>query len=260
MPRIEANGVELNYRFDGPEDAPVVVMSNSLSTSLEMWDWQLSALTDKYRMLRWDKRGHGGSAVTPPPYDLPMLVEDVRALMLGLGVERAHYVGLSTGGAIGQLFAVRYPEMVRSLVLCDTSSYVPPEVWDGRMANARKGGMEAVARASMERWFKPAFRASRPEDVEIFRRMVTGTQMDGYIGCASALKQRMLQPLLKTISASALVIVGADDPSTPVEHSEIIHREIAGSELMVIANAAHISNVAQPDDFNRTLRTFLDRQ
>jgi len=259
MPRIEANGVELNYRFDGPDDAPVVVMSNSLSTSLEMWDWQLSALSDKYRMLRWDKRGHGGSAVTPPPYDLPMLVEDVRSLMLGLGVERAHFVGLSTGGAIGQLFAVRYPEMVRSLVLCDTSSYVPPEVWDGRMANAREGGMEAVARASMERWFTPAFRASRPEDVEIFRRMVTGTRMDGYIGCASALKQRMLRPLLKTISAPTLVIVGADDPSTPVEHSEIIHREIAGSELVMIEGAAHISNVGQPDIFNRILRAFLDQ-
>ena len=259
MPRIEVNGVELNYRFDGPEDAPVVVMSNSLSTSLEMWDWQLPALTDKYRTLRWDKRGHGGSAVTPPPYDLPMLVEDVRALMRGLGVERAHYVGLSTGGAIGQLFAIRYPEMVRSLVLCDTSSYVPPDVWDGRMANAREGGMEAVARASMERWFTPAFRASRPEDVEVFRRMVTGTRMDGYIGCASALNQRMLRPLLKTIFAPTLVIVGADDPSTPVEHSEIIHREIEGSELVVIEDAAHISNVAQPEIFNRTLRTFLDR-
>jgi 3-oxoadipate enol-lactonase len=258
VPKMEANGVELNYRFDGPENAPVVVMSNSLSTSLEMWDWQLPALTDKYRTLRWDKRGHGGSAATPPPYDLAMLVEDIRNLMLGLGVEQAHYVGLSTGGAIGQLFAIRYPEMISSLVLCDTSSYVPPDVWDGRMANARKGGMEAVAHASMERWFTPAFRASHPEDVGIFRRMVTRTRMDGYIGCASALKQRMLRPLLKTISAQTLVIVGADDLSTPVEHSEIIHREIEGSELVVIEDAAHISNVAQPDIFNRTLRTFLD--
>ena len=259
MPFIEANGITLHYRFDGPENGPVVVMSNSLSTTLAMWDWQLSALTDRYRVLRWDKRGHGRSSVTPPPYDLPTLVDDVRGLMLALNVERAHYVGLSTGGVIGQLLAVRHPGMIHSLVLCDTSSYVPPEVWDSRIQNARENGMAAVAQVSLKRWFTDDFRERHPEEVDIFRRMIEATPVDGFVGCASALKQRMLTPLLHTITAPTLVIVGAQDTGTPVSHSEIIHKQIAGSELVVLEDAAHISNVAQPAAFNQVLRGFLDR-
>lgn len=259
MPLIQVDGVELHYRLDGPTNGPVLVMSNSLSTTVNMWDGQMPALADKYRVLRWEKRGHGGSGVTPPPYTLDTLMGDLRDLLRGLGIESAHCLGLSTGGAIAQLFAMRHPEMVRALVLCDTSSYVPADVWDGRIQNALDQGMNAVADASMERWFTPAFRAQNPQVVAYYWEMVSRTHVDGYVGCASALKQRILPPLLKTISAPTLIIVGADDPSTPVAHSEILHREIAGSEMVIIDDAAHLSNVAQPAIFNRALRAFLDR-
>lgn len=258
MPVVRVNGVNIDYRLDGPPDGPPVLFSNSLSTDHRMWDSQLTALVDKYHVIRWNKRGHGGSEATPPPYDLPLLAEDVRCLLEALGVARVHYVGLSTGGAIGQLFAATHPECVRSLVLCDTSSYVPADVWDSRMAVARQEGMEGVARASIERWFTPTFRQARPDVIAEFRGMIVSTALDGYLGCASALKQRMLGPLLGKISAPTLIVVGAEDPSTPVAHSEILQRGIEGAELAIIDGAAHISNAAQPEEFNRLLRKFLD--
>ena len=259
MPVVRANGIKIEFRLDGPPDGRPVILSNSLSTDYRMWDDQLPALVDKYRVIRWNKRGHGGSETTLPPYDLPLLAEDVRCLMDALGIERAHYVGLSTGGAIGQYFAATQPGRVNSLVLCDTSSYVPSEVWDSRMAVAREEGMEGVARASIERWFTPAFREARPDMIAKFHDMIVNTELAGYIGCASALKQCMLGPLLSKIAARTLIIVGADDPSTPVAHSEVIQRGIAGAELTVIDDASHISNAAQAEEFNRLLRTFLDR-
>ena len=256
MPVVRANGIDIEIRLDCPTDGLPVILSNSLSTDHRMWDDQLPALADKYRVIRWNKRGHGGSEATLPPYDL---AEDVCCLMNVLGIERAHYVGLSTGGAIGQYLAATQPGRVDALVLCDTSSYVPAEVWDSRMAVARREGMEGVARASIERWFTPAFRQARPDVVAKFHAMIVNTELPGYIGCASALKQRMLGPLLGKISAPTLVVVGAEDPSTPVAHSEVIQRGIAGAELAVIDDAAHISNAAQPEEFNRLLRMFLDR-
>ena len=259
MPLAEVNGVRIEYRMDVSANLPVVLLSNSLSTTFQMWDGQMNALVDRFSVLRWNKRGHGASSAPPPPYTLRQLTEDVRGLLSVLDIDRVHFVGLSTGGAIGQLFAATYPEMTRTLTLCDTSSYVPPEVWDSRIANARANGMEGVADASMERWFTPEFRCREPRIVERFRQMVLETDIDGYIGCASSLKQRMLKPLLKTIEAPTHVIVGAEDPSTPVSHSEILHREIPNSELTIIPDAAHISNAAQPEAFNRALRTFLDR-
>ena len=259
MPAVQANGIDIEIRVDGPPNSFPVILSNSLSTDYRMWDDQLPALVDKYRVIQWNKRGHGGSEATLPPYDLPLLAEDVRCLMDALGIERAHYVGLSTGGAIGQYFAATQPGRVNALVLCDTSSYVPAEVWDSRMAVARREGMEGVARASIERWFTPAFRDARPDVVAKFHDMIVNTELPGYIGCASALKQRMLGPLLGKIAAPTLVVVGADDLSTPVAHSEVIQGGIAGAELVVIDDAAHISNAAQPEEFNRLLRTFLDR-
>ena len=202
MPLVEVNGVRIEYRMDVSADLPVVLLSNSLSTTFQMWDGQMKALVDRFSVLRWNKRGHGASSAPPPPYTLRQLTEDVRGLLSVLDIDRVHFVGLSTGGAIGQLFAATYPEMTRTLTLCDTSSYVPPEVWDSRIANARANGMEGVADASMERWFTPEFRRREPRIVERFRQMVLETDIDGYIGCASSLKQRMLKPLLKTIRSA----------------------------------------------------------
>ncbi len=260
MPSIDANGIALNYRFDGPVDAPPVVMSNSLASNLAMWDWQMPALTDRYRVLRYDSRGHGGSAVPPGPYSIDLLVRDARALMLALGIPRAHFVGLSKGGSVGQLLAVTHPEMVRSLVLCDTTSFAGgPAVWQPRIAAATKGGMESVCDATLERWFTPAFRKNSPAEVDKVRQMILTTPAAGFVACSEALRDMNQTALLKRIAAPTLIMVGKDDPGTPVAHSEILHREIPGSRLLVLDDAAHFANVEQAERFNAALRDFLDR-
>lgn len=179
MPLAEVNGVRIEYRMDVSADLPVVLLNNSLSTTFQMWDGQMNALVDRFSVLRRNKRGHGASSAPPPPYTLSQLTEDVRGLLSVMDIDRVHFVGLSTGGAIGQLFAATYPEMTRTLTLCDTSSYVPPKVWDSRIANARANGMEGVVDASMERWFTPEFRRDKPRIVERFRQMVLETDIDG---------------------------------------------------------------------------------
>ena len=260
MPMIQANGIDLHYRFDGPVDGPPLVMSNSLASNLHMWDWQMPALTDRYRVLRYDSRGHGGSAVPPGPYSIDLLVQDARALMLGLGIPQARFVGLSKGGSVGQLLAAKHPEMVRALVLCDTTSFAGgPAIWQPRIDAAAKGGMETVCAATLERWFTPAFRQSSPAAVEKVRQMILGTPAAGFVACCEALRDMNQTALLKGITAPTLIIVGKDDPGTPVAHSEVLHREIAGSRLLVLDDAAHFANVEQAGPFNAALRDFLDR-
>ena len=257
---IKANGVDVAYRFDGPENGPVVMMSNSLASNYTMWDAQIPALTDKYRVLRYDQRGHGGSASTKPPYSFDMLLEDARALLDALGIGKVHFCGLSMGGMTGQLFGARYPEMLRSLTLCDTTSKMPdPTVWEARIKAARGDGMAALAPSTLERWFTAPYRAKARKEVARVGEMISSTPIDGFVGCCKAIEAMDQTHLLSGIRTPTLIIVGADDPSTTVEHSEIIHREIVGSKLVVLKNAAHLSNIEKAAEFNKALRAFLDK-
>jgi 3-oxoadipate enol-lactonase len=152
--KMTANGVRINYTFDGPEGAPLVTMSNSLASNLSMWEPQIATLTARYRVLRYDTRGHGGSDATPGPYALEELTEDVRALWQELGITRTHFVGLSMGGMIGQIIALKYPHMLQSVVLCDTMSRVPTEakpMWDERIHTAETHGMEPLVESTIAR-------------------------------------------------------------------------------------------------------------
>jgi 3-oxoadipate enol-lactonase len=256
---IKANGAAIAYRFDGPEDGPVVMLSNSLASNYAMWDDQIPALADKYRVLRYDQRGHGGSEATEPPYSFDMLLGDAVGLLDALGIEKAHFCGLSMGGMTGQLFGAKYPERLLSLVLCDTTSKMPdPAVWDARIAAAREGGMASLAPSTLERWFTAPYREKEPDELARIGEMIANTPIDGFAGCCKAIEAMDQTHLLSGIGTPTLIIVGADDPSTTVAHSEIIHREIAGSELVVLKNAAHLSNIEQAADFNKALRTFLD--
>ncbi|MGH6912484.1 MAG: alpha/beta fold hydrolase, partial [Geminicoccales bacterium] len=185
---IKANGVTVAYRLDGPEDGPVVMLSNSLASNFTMWDAQIPALADKYRVLRYDQRGHGGSEATKPPYSFDLLLEDARALIDALGLGRVHFCGLSMGGMTGQLFGARYPEMLRSLILCDTTSRMSdPTVWDARIKAARGEGMASLAPSTLERWFTAPYRSEAGREVERVGGMIASTPVDGYVGCCNAI-------------------------------------------------------------------------
>jgi len=263
MPHITTNGIDVNYDFAGPEDAPVVTLSHSLATDFTMWQPQAVALRDAgYRVLRYDTRGHGGTTVPPGPYSLELLAEDVHTLLHDLGIERTHFVGISMGGMIGQTLALRHPEFLLSLVLCDTAASMPAEsgpIWDERIATARADGMEAHVLGTSGRWFTPAFAATRADVIEPVREMIRATPVEGYVGCCEAIKRLDLLGRIAAISAPTLVMVGADDPGTTPAAARAIQERISGAELVIIESASHLSNLEQPEVFNRALLGFLER-
>lgn len=260
--KVTANGVAMHYTLDGPAGAPVVTLSHSLATTLAMWDPQMPALTARYRVLRYDTRGHGSTDAPAGPYTLDQLAEDARALLAALSIGRTHFVGLSMGGMIGQTLALRAPELFGSVVLCDTSSRVPPEArstWDDRIRTATGQGMEPLVEPTLGRWFTPAFRRARPDVVDQVAAMIRSTPPAGYAGCCQAIAQLDLTARLGAIKLPTLLIVGEHDQGTPVAASRAIRERIAGSELVVLESAAHLSNMEQPEAFTRALTSFLAR-
>jgi 3-oxoadipate enol-lactonase len=260
--KITANGISMNYQLEGPANATVVTLSHSLATNLSMWDFQMPALTSRFRVLRYDTRGHGGTDAPEGPYSLEQLAEDVRALLHALGIPRTHFVGLSLGGMIGQILGLQYPRNLHSLVLCDTSSRVPPEakpMWDERIHTARTQGMEPHVESTIGRWFTGPFREKHPEVVNPVRGMIRTTNPRGYIGCGQAIVALNLTDRLPAISVPTLIIVGEDDPGTPVTASRTIHEKIKGSELVILKSASHLSNLEQVEAFNRAVMAFLGK-
>ncbi len=259
--QITVNDIAINYRFDGPEDAPVVTFSNSLATTLAMWAPQVAALADRYRILRYDTRGHGATSAPDGPYALADLARDTRLLLEALGIARTHFVGLSLGGMIAQMLAIHHPEMLASVSLCDTTSRMPPETdgaWDARIATAETEGMSALVDGTLERWFTAPFRAAGAAAVDQVRAAILATPAAGYAGCCHAIRGLDLTDRLAAVEMPTLIVVGADDMGTPVAASEAMHARIAGAELVVIDDAAHLSNLEQPAAFNRALGDFLD--
>jgi 3-oxoadipate enol-lactonase/4-carboxymuconolactone decarboxylase len=256
---VRTDGVELNYSLEGPEDAPVLITANSLGTTFGMWDEQAPALSARFRLLRYDHRGHGGSSVPPGPYEIGDLGRDVLALLDTLGIERFSFCGLSLGGMVGMWLASEVPRRVERLVLCCTSALLgPPETWERRAQTARKEGVDAIVDAVLERWFTPPFRASRPEILEWGAGMLRGTPAEGYAGCCEAIRDMDLTGRLGNIRAPTLVIAGADDPATPpADHAEPIRDAIPDARLVVVPRAAHLGNVEQPEAFTRAILDHL---
>lgn len=251
--------VELHHRIEGPEDAPVLVMANSLGTTLDMWDAQASALRERFRLVRYDHRGHGGSPVPPGPYAMDDLGGDVIALMDGLGIEHFSFCGLSIGGMVGMWLASEVPQRVEKLILCCTSArFDPPDTWDTRAKTVRANGTGAIADAVLERWFTPAFRKESPEVLEWAGGMLRNTSAEGYAGCCEAIRDADLRPRLGGISAPTLVIAGADDPAAPVEKAETIRDGVPNARLAVIERSAHIANVERPEEVTREILDHLD--
>lgn len=260
--KTRANGIEVNYEIHGKEGAPWLVLSHSLACSVRMWDPQIAALKDKYRMLAYDTRGHGGTEATKGEYSLEMLADDLHELLKTLEIGTPHFCGLSMGGMIGQTFALKYPGVFRTLTLADTTSRYPAEaapVWADRIKTVEAQGMAPLAQPTLERWFTEPFRKSRPEVVDGVRKLILATPPAGYIGCCHAIPRINLSARLQEIRCPILVIVGADDPGTPPAMAQEIHANAPGSKLVVLPQAAHLANLEQPEAFTRALADFLAR-
>jgi 3-oxoadipate enol-lactonase len=261
--KLAVNGTHINYRIDGREGAPWLTMSNSLATTHRMWDAQMDAFTRQYRVLRYDKRGHGESDVPPGPYSFELLADDVLALLDALQISQTHFVGLSMGGMTGMTMALRRPSVLRTLVLCDTTSKDPlgdPALWQQRIDAVNAGGsMEPLVETTVARFLTSDTVKNRPAVADAVRAMVRSTPVAGYAACCQAISKLNLTHRLREIAIPTLVVVGADDPATTVEMSRTIHGGIAGSELVVLKNAAHLSNLEQPEAFNEAVLSFLAR-
>ena len=258
--QIKANGIRMNYELSGKKGAPVVVLSHSLSSNLLMWNPQMDALNPYFHILRYDTRGHGGTDAPSGSYTLELLAEDIIGLLDALGMDRVHFVGLSMGGMIGQCLGLNHPQRLKSLVLCDTASIVPTEaqaVWHERLDKVRKKGMEALSEETMERWFSPAFLRQNPPMVKLIREQILATPVTGYIGCVEAIRRLNTLGRISAIKIPTLILVGEDDPGTPVSASKAMHERIAGSKLAVLPSARHLSNVEQTEAFNAALLKFL---
>ncbi len=260
--KITINGYQVNYTLEGPPAAPVVMMSHALATNLTLWDPQVDAFSPKYRLLRFDTLGHGGTDAPSGPYTLDQLAEQAGGLIDALKVYPVHFLGISMGGMIGQALALARPQALASLILCDTSSRTPAEaqpLWKERIKIATEEGMEPLVEPTIGRWFTPTFRSARPEAVDRVRAMIRGTAPAGYVGCCQAIAALDLTARLGTITLPTLVVVGADDPGTPAAMARVIHEQISGSELVMIPSASHLSNIEQAESFNKTVTTFLRR-
>ena len=258
--KTRANGIEINYEIHGKEGAPWLVLSHSLACSVRMWDPQIAALKAEYRVLAFDTRGHGATEAPEGAYTLEMLSDDLFSLLKHLKIEKTHFCGLSMGGMIGQTFALKYPGVFKSLTLADTTSRYPQEalpVWMERIRTAETKGMEPLAQGTLERWFTEPFRKSQSAVVDSVRKLILSTPVAGYAGCCHALPKINLTARLKEIKCPILVIVGEQDPGTPVAMAQEIHANAPGSKLVVLPSAAHIANLEQPEGFNRALREFL---
>jgi 3-oxoadipate enol-lactonase len=240
--------VELYHELDGPQDAPVVLLGGSLGSSVRVWDPQVPALARRLRVVRFDHRGHGRSPVPPGPYEIADLAQDVLALMDRLGVERAHYCGLSIGAMVGMWLGANAPERVDRLVLMCTSAYMPPaSMWAQRAAAVLAAGTpEAVADPIVDRWLTPAFAAAHPEERLRLRDMLVANPPDGYAACCGAIERMDLRADLPRIAAPTLVVSGAGDPATAPEHQALIAGSIPGARHELVAGAAHLASVEQP--------------
>ncbi|HEY7039545.1 MAG TPA: alpha/beta fold hydrolase [Methylomirabilota bacterium] len=258
--KLKANGIDINYEIEG--DGPLVTFSHSLACNLSMWDEQVRALKGRYRVLRYDTRGHGQTSAPAGAYSLGQLCEDLKGLLEGLGISATHFVGLSMGGMIGQVFALKYPAMVQSLALCDTTSRYPSgaaAIWEDRIKTVGAKGMDPMVAPTLERWFTASFRARRKELMEQVGAMIRGTPAAGYVGCCHALPKINVTERLGDVRCPALVIVGEDDPGTPVDMARDIHAALPTADLAVLCRASHLSNLEQPEEFNRALGSFLDK-
>jgi len=261
MPTIQADGgCPIHVEIEGPANAPVLMLSNSLGTNLHMWDDQVQPWTQHFRLLRYDRRGHGQSGVPKGPYSMDQFGRDVIAILDALEIKTINWCGLSMGGMVGQWLGANAPERIDKLVLSNTSAYMADkEIWNGRIKFVQEKGLEAMVGANMERWFTAEFRARAPQTLERMRQMFVATNPAGYIACGEAIRDMDFRESNTRITKPTLIIIGRHDPATTPAAGEAIHSQIKGSEVAIL-DTAHIANLEAPQKYAETVTEFLLRK
>jgi 3-oxoadipate enol-lactonase len=257
MARMQVGTGEFNIVVEGADDAPAVLLSNSLGTNLHMWDDQAEALKTRFRVIRYDSRGHGGSVADEGPYSIEQLGRDALAILDALQVSKAHFVGLSMGGMVGMWLLTNAPERIGRAVLANTGAHMgSPDLWNARIRTAKTDGMAALTASTMDRWFTREFQESAPQVVERIAQMVRTTPAEGYAACCAAIRDMDQRESIRGIANPVLVIVGKSDPATPPTMGGLIADHIKGARILAL-DAAHLSNIEASNAFNRALLSFL---
>lgn len=257
MPVVEANGISINVQIDGADSAQPLVFSNSLGTNLHMWDAQAAALSKKFRVIRYDTRGHGKTSAPAYPYTVDMLGRDAIALFDALKLNKVRFCGLSMGGMIGMWLARNAPQRIEKLVVSNTAAkFGVPDVWNQRVVGVREQGMKSITQGVLERWFTKRFREKSPKEVERIEAMLHTTPAEGYIGNCAAVRDVDQRWTIGEIRLPTMVIGGKQDPATPFEAAEFIAKRIPGAKLVAL-DAAHLSNIEEPEKFTKALEEFL---
>lgn len=260
MPQVKVGDDLFYVELEGPADAPVLMLSNSLGTNLNMWDPQMPELTKHFHVVRYDSRGHGQSAATEGPYSIEQLARDALGIMDELGFEKVHWIGLSKGGMVGQWLLTHAPERIERAVLANTAAQAgAADVWNDRIRTVRERGMEAVATSVLDRWFTKDFQERDPRAVAKIQAMLDTTSPEGYVGSAAAVRDLDQRESIRTIERPVLVIVGRQDPATPPEAGALIADSIPGAELVTL-EAAHLSNIEDEAAFTEAVVQFLTRR
>lgn len=257
MPMIHADGCSIHAVVEGREDAPVLMLSNSLGTTHQMWREQIKAMTEHFRLVRYDRRGHGKSGLTRGPYTMERLARDALAVMDGLDLKKVDWCGLSMGGMEGMWLGANAPERIDRLVLSNTTDYFPDKTpWNDRIKLVREKGLKALVGPNMERWFTKEFRDRSPDTMAWMTQMFLSTPPEGYIACGEAVRDMDHRALLPKIKPPTLIVAGRHDPATTLQAAESMRSRIPGAKLTVL-EAAHISNVERPREYNEALLNFL---
>lgn len=251
------DGCRLAFSIVGHPGAPALVLSNSLGTDRSLWDRQIETYADRFRVLRYDTRGHGESDAPVGGYTMERLGQDVLSLMGALDMASAHVCGISIGGMTALWLGVHAPTRVSRLVLANTAARIGSvEIWNERMRVATTDGVAALADAAMTRWFTPAFHASEPDTVARFRAIMSGVPAAGYVGCSIALRDADLRGVTANVRARCLVITGVHDPATPPEDGAWLARTIPAATLVEL-DAAHLTNIERAPEFTEAVCQFL---
>jgi len=261
MPAIQADGgCPIHVEVEGPENAPVLMLSNSLGTNLHMWDDQVKPWTQHFRLVRYDRRGHGQSGVPKGSYSMDQFGRDVIAILDALKIKTINWCGLSMGGMVGQWLGANAPDRINKLVLSNTSSYMEDKkLWNDRIKFARDNGLAAMVGANMERWFTAGFRARAPQTIERMKQMFVATNLDGYIACCEAIRDMDFRASNAKVKAPTMIIIGRHDPANTPAAGEAIHQQINGSQVAIL-DTAHIANLEAPQKYADTVIEFLLRK